>query len=276
MMNKTLYTFLVLLISLGCQAQYYYKDIVMTRQTMDELALLKEQKIRSVGINSFETNGEPSEGFFCEKSINKSFTKLEIRTETSTLPTSFFSSWFDKEGTLIKTSDSSEAAVTLTTYMYTEKNQLSVIKSNTRHIDEDYSDDDSEQHLYFYDASGLPEKMLFIKNLKDTTTILFQADESKKTAIEKNTRTGDIYYYYYNTKGWISDVVHNYATRKKMVTDFTFEYNSAGKVVQMISSEAEGAFYFTWKYSYDNGLRTGERCYSKEGRLQGTIEYVYK
>jgi len=41
-------------------------------------------------------------------------------------------------------------------------------------------------------------------------------------------------------------------------------------------AEEEGAYYFVWKYNYEGNLRTTERCYSKEGKLLGSIEYKYR
>jgi hypothetical protein len=44
----------------------------------------------------------------------------------------------------------------------------------------------------------------------------------------------------------------------------------------MINTEEGGSYYFIWKYLYENELRVKEKCYSKEKRLMGTIEYEYK
>ncbi len=44
----------------------------------------------------------------------------------------------------------------------------------------------------------------------------------------------------------------------------------------MTTTEEGGSYYYIWKYTYDNGLRLKEKCFSKEKRLMGTIEYEYK
>jgi hypothetical protein len=58
--------------------------------------------------------------------------------------------------------------------------------------------------------------------------------------------------------------------------DFLFEYNSAGQVTQMITTE-EGISnnYFTWKNTYNDGLRIIEKCFSKEKELLGYFEFEY-
>lgn len=276
MIMKPLIVLLFCITAAYANAQYYYKDFIVPRQAADELARLKEQKIRKVAVNSYESNGQPSEGFYCEKKINKSYTETEIVTEADLTPNSYFFSNFSKEGVLLSTTDSTEELVSSSRYLYNENGQLTEVVSITRTLNDDYSDDVSERHIYKYNTLGLPEEMLLIKNEKDSTYIVFQADESKHVGIEKNSTTKETYYYYYNSKGWISDIVHNYANRKELVTDFTFEYNRNGQVIQMIASEDEGRNYITWKYNYENGLRIGEKCFSKYNRLLGTIEYVYK
>ena len=57
--------------------------------------------------------------------------------------------------------------------------------------------------------------------------------------------------------------------------DYLFEYNNASQIAQMTTTEEGGSYYYIWKYTYSNGLRSGEKCYSKERRLMGSIEYEY-
>ena len=114
-----------------------------------------------------------------------------------------------------------------------------------------------------------------IKNKVDTMPILFMNDESGNVGIEKNARTGEDYYYYYDPKKRVTEIAHSF-NATKLNTDFVFEYDYEGRVTRMQAAEKEGAYYFTWRYTYENGLRTTERCYSKEGAIQGSVEYAYK
>jgi hypothetical protein len=258
-------------------AQYYYKDVIINNQLAAEMARLKEQKIKTVNITSLEDNGVESEGFFCQKKISKNYTEVEINTRTATSYPNTFTSTFSKDGLLLQSVDSTEAASTTAIYTYNDKQQLIKIVSSSHFASDDYADNTTEQHLYQYDANGLLSRLLVINNNKDTAEFLFKADDNNNIAIEKSVKTGDIYYYYYDRKNNLTDVVHTYNDRRnKLIPDYKFDYNSAGLITQMVASEKEGAYYFTWKYSYDNGLRTMERCYTKEGRLTGSVEYAYK
>ncbi|MGG9961062.1 hypothetical protein [Ferruginibacter sp. SUN106] len=276
-MVKAVFVFAVVFISsTTVKAQYYYKDILSNKQLMAEMAQLKEQKIRTVSLKSFEDDGSPSEGFFCERKISKNYSTVETETRSNVTGGSVFTSTFNEKGYLTQTVDSSEIASSTSLYTYDNNNNIVSIISIARSSDDDFKNEIREEHIYVYDNKGLPVKMTRVKNTSDSTLFLFSPDESNNVSIEKNTRTGDTYYYYYDTKNRITDVVRLNKYNQKMLPDYIFEYNNAGLITQMTATEEGGSYYFIWKYSYDNGLRTREKCYSKEKRLMGTIEYEYK
>ena len=116
-----------------------------------------------------------------------------------------------------------------------------------------------------------------VKNRRDTVLILFAMDEHGNVAIEKDTRTGSKYYYYYDAKNRITDIVQENDLKLRPVPDYLFEYNnSQGLMSQMVATEEGGNNYYVWKYMYENGLRTAENCFTKERKLMGRIEYEYK
>jgi YD repeat-containing protein len=257
-------------------AQYYYNDIINNKQVMEELAILKEKKIRGVKITSLEATGEESEGFICQKKINRDFTEVEIYTETNESYPNTFISYYTKTGLLYKTVDSSEAGATTVMYSYDAANRLVSINSSKHFATDDDAGVVFEKHGYHYNAAGILEQMTLVKNNRDTTLYFFQADEKGNIAIEKNSKTAEIYYYYYNGNNQLTDIVHSYSNKKNPFTEYTFEYNDAGRLVKMISFEKEGAYYFTWRYNYEDGLRSSERCYSRENKIMGSVEYLYK
>jgi hypothetical protein len=57
----------LIVLTTSATAQYFYKDVVSNKQLMAEMAVLKEQNIRTISLSSFEDDGKPSEGFFGEK-----------------------------------------------------------------------------------------------------------------------------------------------------------------------------------------------------------------
>lgn len=258
------------------QAQYYYNDIINNKQVLAELSVLKQKKINGVKVISMEATGEETEGFTCQKKINRDFTEVEIYTETSESYPNTFISYFTKTGLLQRTVDSSEAGATTIDYSYDAAGRLVSINSLKRFATDDDAGIVLEKHLYTYDIAGILQQLLIIKNNKDSTLFLFEADESGNVIIEKNARTAEVYYYYYDEKNRLTDIVHRYSYQKKLFTEYSFEYNPEGQMSKMITSEKEGAYYFTWRYDYENGLRINERCYSKEGRIMGSVEYRYK
>ena len=276
MIKKNIIILFAIIISSTASAQYYYDDIVNNKQILADLAILKEKKIKGIKVTSMEANGEESEGFTCQKKINRDFTEVEIYTATNESYPNTFISYFTKAGLLQKTVDSSEAGATTIDYIYDAANRLISINSSKHFATDDDAGVVVEQHLYKYDAAGILEQMTLVKNSRDTTLYFFQPDEKGNVAIEKNSKTAEIYYYYYNTKNQLTDIVHSYNYQKKLFTEYAFEYDYAGHLVKMVTSEKEGAYYFTWRYNYEDGLRIGERCYSKEGKIMGSVEYKYK
>lgn len=257
-------------------AQYYYNDIVNNKQVLAELAALKEKKINGVKVISMEATGEETEGFTCQKKINRDYTEVEIYTSTNESYPNTFTSYFTKAGLLQKTVDSSEAGATTIDYTYDAAGRLVSINSSKHFATDDDAGVVVEKHLYNYNNAGTLEKMILVKNGRDTTLFEFKADENGNIAIEKNSRTGEAYYYYYNSKKQLTDIVHRYSYQKNLFPEYAFEYDDEGQLIKMITTEKEGAYYFTWRYDYENGLRVNERCYAKEGRIMGSVEYKYK
>lgn len=276
-MNKRLILIFALFFTVvNTIGQFYYKDILTNIQSSADLNTLKVEKIKEVGVTSLEQDGIPSEGFFCKKEISKNYTKVEVITQTATSYKSYFTSIYSKEGLLISSSDSSEVSVTNTTYVYDNNNNITSMKSSTHFLEEESLDEIYEEHYYTYNEKNIPVKLVVVKNKKDSVTYLFSTDENGNIALEKNTLTGDIYYYYYDNKNRLTEIVHKYQNRKTSTTDYIFQYNRTNQITQMKAAEQEGAYYFTWKYIYEGNLRSAELCYSKEGKLMGSIEYKYR
>ncbi len=276
-MIKTVFASAVIFVfSFSAGAQYYYKDILSNSQLIAEMAQLREQKIKSISLKSFEDDGSPSEGFFCEKKINRNYTAVETLTKSNVTGASEFTSTFNDKALLLQTLDSSDISSSTSTYTYTGSNKIKSIVSIIRSSDDDFKNEIREEHIYEYNDKDLPVKMTRIKNNTDSTSFVFSTDDNNNVSIEKNTKTGDTYYYYYDNKNRITDVVRMNQFNQKMLPDYIFEYNTAGLIAQMTTTEEGGSYYFIWRYTYDNGLRIREKCYSKEKRLMGTIEYEYK
>ena len=277
-MKKTVVLLMsICLLALAASAQYYYKDILSNKQLLADLAAYKQNKIKTINIKSFEDDGSPSEGFFCQKKFSKDYTKSELFTRSNISAASMLTSTFNNKGQLIKTYDSSTIAVNLNVYNYDDNSRLASIISMVRSNDDDFTNEITEQHIYSYNEQNLPLQMIRVKNGTDSTIILFALDEQNNIAIEKDTKSGTKYYYYYDAKKRLTDIVQANDFKTGLLPDYLFEYNnSAGLVSQMTSTEEGRNNYYVWKYTYEDGLRVREKCFTKERKLMGSVEYEYK
>ncbi len=258
-------------------AQYYYKDILSNKQLLADMAAYKQNNVKTINIKSFEGDGSESEGFFCQKKFTKDYSKATLFTRSNISGASLLTSTFNDIGKLTKTYDSSEISVTTNLYAYDFMDRIHSITSTVRSQDDDFKNEIREEHIYFYNETGQAEKMIRVKNFTDSTTILFALDENDNVGIEKDTKSGTKYYYYYDAKRRLTDIVQENDFKTRMMPDYLFEYNhSAGHLTQMTTTEEGGNYYYIWKYNYENGLRVREKCFNKEKKLMGSIEYEYK
>ena len=259
-------------------AQYYYKDLVSNKQARLEKIALKEAKTRTIIVHSFEGDKTPSEGFFCEKKISKDQRKIETYTRAYTTGKALLSSFYNEKDQLIKSVDSSDLTIATSIYTYTADDQIESIVSNSHSVDEDFTTALNEEHRYRYNAKKQAIQMVRIKNKKDSALIDFILDEQGNITdeIEAGPK-GQHYYYYYDTKHRLTDIVKFNVVLGKLLPDLTFEYNSSNQVTQMIAvEEGVNKNYYTWKYIYNDGIRIIEKCFSKENVLLGYFEYEYK
>jgi hypothetical protein len=277
-MKKNGWLLLVLCMAgFNATAQYYYKDLLSNKQLMAEMAAYKQNKIKTITIKSFEDDGSPSEGFSCQKKFSSGYTRVTLFTRSDISGASLQTSTFNKDGLLLSINDSSDISVTRNSYTYDYMDRIHSIVSSVRSQDDDFANEIREEHIYTYNETGQAEKMVRVKNFTDSTNILFALDDNDNVGIEKDTKSGTKYYYYYDAKRRLTDIVQENDFKKGIVPEYVFEYNnSAGLLSQMTTTEEGGNYYYVWKYTYDNGLRIKEKCFNKEKRLLGTIEYEYK
>jgi hypothetical protein len=265
-------------ISSAANAQFFYKDIWTIQQLTKDFSILKNENVRTVVVKSFEDDGEPSQDFFCERKIDRDFTKSETVTRSIITQQSLLVSYYNERGWLIKTVDSTQTSLSRVEYTYDNKGHIIMVTNFTKANDENGGI--TETHQYIYNATGKPEKMIRRKNNADVSTINFTIDD-KGNVIDEEEITrgvkGRKYFYYYDDKNHLTDVVHYNERAKRLLPDYMYEYNQSGQIKQMISTEDNISNYFTWKYTYnDQRLRESEKCYSKEKRLLGSIQYEYK
>ncbi|HLA54344.1 MAG TPA: hypothetical protein VK618_13605 [Flavitalea sp.] len=160
-------------------SQYYYKDIIATREAESRAGLLKKNRIRNVQLNSFEGDGTATEGFTGTQTVSPDFLQITTRLSSQHAAESQLVSQFNASGKLIKTMDTTEGASSHSDYIYnaagalTRLNNLSI--SGGPHLE-------IEAHLWIYNDSGKPTKLFRIKNASDTIVVDFLLDEQGRIA----------------------------------------------------------------------------------------------
>jgi hypothetical protein len=259
------------------EAQYYYRDVWTNQQISKELAILKTEGIRTISVKSFDEVGEPSTGFFCEKRMDRNYTRSEMKSKSDVTEQSVVISLYNSDGRIIKTTDSTESATSHTDYKYDDKGRLKKVTTYTK------GDDDStsigEEHDYFYAADGTLQKMNRRKLNVDYSVVNFKVDEKGNIIEEEEIVKGQSYskyLYYYDAKNNMTDVVHFNERVNRLLPDFMYEYDEDGKIVRLVSTQQGGSDYVIWRYSYnDKNLKSEERAISKEKKLMGYVEYQY-
>jgi YD repeat-containing protein len=282
MRNKQLVIFIIYCIlqsgTTDAFCQFFYKDIWNTNQLNKDMALLKSNGIKIVSIKSFESNGDPSQGFYCEKRIDKSHRKTETITRSNVTNQSLLTSIYNDDGHILQTTDSTSSELNRTTYNYDQAHRLIQITSFTR------SDDDAtgitEVHKIAYNDSGRLASITRLKNNQPFSSIVFKNDNNGNVIEEAETLSNNSakkYFYYYDDKKNLTDVVSYNERARRLLPEYMYEYNQSGQIKQMVTTEEGGENYYTWKYTYnDQRLRETEKCINKERKLMGSVEYSYK
>lgn len=275
-MKFTLFIALLIIFSSKVSAQFYYFDVTATSQTNNLYVQLKSLGIKKIIGTSFEGR-EPSKDFVLEQTIAADGSSITTRSATIGSAESFFTGYY-RNNKVVNTIDSGNNAINTIDYEYDSAGRITAINLISKDFDGAFAI--TEQHQWSYNAKGLPEKMLKIKNTIDTTIVTFLMDESDNVIEERWTKKGsrvETYFYYYNEQKQLTDIVKYNRKAKAMLPDFMFEYDENGKLSQMVQPQSGSANYLTWRYAYNvNGLKEREVAFNKQKELVGRIEYSYQ
>lgn len=278
-MKKILLPATLLLITCFVSAQHYYNDILGTKKTIDLWKLYKQNAVSNITTKSTESDGQPSEGFLLEQKINLQSRTIETATGSAATGKSLLTSYFNEKDQLIKTVDKNDNSENSSVYTYDNDGKLISIEINS--ITQDTSFSLTEKHIWYYNSNGQPEKMLKIKNETDTVTVRINYDEKGNAGEEVDFAKGkqlERYYFYYNAKKQLTDIVRYNIRYKRMLPDYSFDYDDAGRLNEMTvyRVQSSGSDYLTWMYLYDEkGLKLKEACVDRDRKLVGKIEYSY-
>jgi YD repeat-containing protein len=268
----------VALFRLSASAQYFYKDIHVLQQTQQQYKLQKANKVKIIRLQSFEGNGMPSENFFCEQSLSNRYMDVTTVSKTPFTGESVLTARYNVQEQLYKITDSSAESVSTTSYSYNAAGQVVSILNQSRAAVDNYTV--TEEHLWQYNGAGKPTGMISIRNGKDSSFVTFTLDEKGNVTEETAGRRGGQavqYYYYYDAANRLTDVVRFNERSRRLLPDFTFQYNPQGQLYEMTTTNQGNQGYYTWRYIYDErGLKIKELAYIKRQSLAGKIEYSYE
>lgn len=258
-------------------AQYYYKDIVGTRESAEIIRHYKQNKVSRVVLNSYDANNTRNDDFYVEQIFSDAANTLKTITRSGISDQSILVSYINEKGQVVKTVDSSTALVSTSMYTYLPGGELAGVYSES--IDSSKSLFQSEEHRWEY-ANGKMMRMVRIKNKKDTSIVQFKLDDAGNVIEEQAIRNdvkSDPVYYYYDDQNRLTDIVRFNNKVRRLLPEYMFEYSASNQVIQKITVPGNGGDYLIWRYQYDaSGLKVKEAIFNKQKQLTGKIEYQYQ
>lgn len=164
------------------KSQYYFKDILLTRQNQENWKSYRDKKVREVDIHSLDANDEITPGFVCTLRISPDFNTITTFTKSNDIAASTLQAFYDPHGWMIKTIDTSDSYNSTTEYSYGAEGEILSMTNTSLETDNHVSV--IEKHLWKYNM-GKPIEMIKIKNGADTTFVSFTLDEKGNVAEEK-------------------------------------------------------------------------------------------
>lgn len=275
LMKNSIFIALIFFTSINAEAQYYYSDIIGTKQSNQQYRMLRAFQYKRVNATSYDGE-QVSKDFLLEQLITDDGRRVTTHSASIGNMESYFISNY-QNNKVMKTVDSGNNAITTVLYEYDNTGKVVSTSSTSKDFDGTFIN--QEKHLWSYNEKGLPEKMLRIKNITDTTLVTFILDEDNvaEERWTKNNRVIETYYYYYNAKKQLTDIVRYNRKAKTMLPDYMFEYDTKGRTAQMTQTQSGTANYLVWKYTYnENGMKDKEVVFNKQREMLGRIEYKYQ
>jgi hypothetical protein len=273
---KALFSAVVLIVSTTTFGQYYYKDIIGTKETAGIIKAYQSNNVSRVLLNSFDEDGTKTENFYVEQVFSPATQTLRTITRSGQAEESTLTTYINSDGQVIKTIDSSLTMVSAALYQYDNGGRLVSLTSTSSDTSKKLTLE--EEHRWVY-KDGRIDHMLRIKNKVDTSVVTFKFDENGNVAEEYSERKGvrsEPVYYYYDKQNRLTDIVRYHPKARRLLPEYMFEYSSSNQVIQKMTFPSNGSDYLIWRYQYDDrGLKVKEAVYNKQKQLNGKIEYFY-
>ena len=73
---------------------------MLTEQNRKQQQLYKKNRVTGVKLLSYETNGQPTEDFTCEVTLNNDFTQIKTFTKSGLADASLLTAFYNAEGVI--------------------------------------------------------------------------------------------------------------------------------------------------------------------------------
>ncbi len=280
-MKNTLF-WLSIVLSVSAQGQYYYNDIIGTRETNRQMKTYTDNNVKTVTASGVDQRGIKATDFSEYHEVRENGRALRSVSVINLNKTNIYSR-FDEQGKIVSMSDSSTSIISLTTYEYDEQGRLTLVINSIKDSANDFNQ--AETHRWIYAADGHPQKMWRIisnpgVSVPDTLEVRFAVDEDgnvgEERTFRRNVETGFLYYYY-DEKDRLLDIVRYNKKARKLIPDIQFEYDEQDRIIQKITTTSNLSLgYLIWRYIYDSrGLKTKEALFNRDKQLTGRIDYIY-
>lgn len=271
----------------SANGQYYYQDIYRTLETNRQHEQYKKDNIHHIQIRSLDAQKRPSPSFKCSKTFSPDYRSTTTVTQSFSTGAGHLTSYFDDKGRVVRTLDSTTSSISHTRIYYNDTSgkidSLVFLSYAAAHSEKDSLLQFNtnyrlrETHVFYYDTSGMPERMSRLKNSRLYSTIYFEKDSSGRIfkEYEKDNSGRPIYYYKYKS-GELTDVFHFNQQQKKMIPDFLFDYDEQGRLAKKTVVLSNSHNYLEWHYSYNaSGQISKEVCYNDKKELLGSLVFDY-
>ena len=260
-------------------SQYFFQDIITAANSTRNFQQLKKNLVKKVNVTSIEPDGSETEDFAIIQSLTGN-NKLTTVTSSGITGTSTLVTEFNNAGLPVSIEDSTASTVSNVDYEYDNTGKLLSVKSHSHQPDDTNHYIIREDHLFTYDAKGQLQKMLKVKDNYDTLLVMFVPSENGLPGEEqwfKKNQKIETWYYYFDDKNRLTDIVRYNTTAKKMLPDYVFEYDENGNISRQTVVQAGTNFYRLWIYDYDEkGLKKSETIFKKGKEQEGRIIYSYE
>src|ERR1700761_7067112 len=214
------------IITQASEAQFYYKDLVVNRETANRWKVYRDNHVKAVILNSLEADGKPSEGFLGGQEVAADLSRITTHTKTSGTGDSWIITDYSPQGRMLKNTDTSDTYQNESEYKYDDQGRIVSISDTSLETDNHFKEVEVHSWTYSPVHPDKPLSMLKIRDGSDTTYVRFVLDDKGNVTEEHARRKGDnmpTIYYYYDADNRLTDIVRFSSGAKRLLPMDLFE-----------------------------------------------------